>query len=268
MIVLDRRSTRHLVTPLARPWFRVRADQGEGPAPLAGLTTSPVGRVRELQCGEPGRSPRVEPGRSPTLLCRVKSGGHVRSQSVPLPRARVEDVRAAPRRGAQPDDHPTGIPPEQTRPQRRPAGPHPGPGNATGERVRGDGRRGPGGLNNPTTNQTSSRHGTLDNGRPGLDSRLPASDHENCVKVVVTTLRDGTRAFGGAPPQGTMGTHHAAPRAALLRERNEGRSAVHCCRPPHHPVALSAASAPPSPPRTARSAPGTASSSRSPGRRS
>ena len=52
---------------------------------------------------------------------------------------------------------------------------------------------------------------------PGIDSRLTAPDNENCVKVDVTTLRDGTRAFGGAPPQGAAGTAHA-PRTTLLRE--------------------------------------------------
>ena len=85
--------------------------------------------------------------------------------------------------------------------------------------MRGDARRRPGGLNNPTTDHTGINLQTKDNGRPGIVSRLPAPNHEKRVKVIVTTLRDGTRAFGGAPPQGAMGTGHAAPRAALLRER-------------------------------------------------
>ena len=84
--------------------------------------------------------------------------------------------------------------------------------------MRGDARRCPGGLNNPTTDSVRGDLKSMDNGRPGIDSRLTAPDHKNRVKVAVTTLRDGTRAFGGAPPQGAKETGHAAPRAALLRE--------------------------------------------------
>ena len=97
--------------------------------------------------------------------------------------------------------------------------------------MRGDGRRCPGGLNNPTTDPGGLNIETMDNGRPGIDSRLTAPDHKNCVKVVVTTLRDGTRAFGGAPPQGAK-DGHAAPRAALLRERWAARRTGGCPRRP------------------------------------
>ena len=64
----------------------------------------------------------------------------------------------------------------------------------------------PGRPHHPTTDPADRHIETLGNGRPGIDSRFTAPDHKIGVKVVVTTLRDGTRAFGGAPPQGAKGT--------------------------------------------------------------
>ena len=117
--------------------------------------------------------------------------------------------RSPHRRPAQADPTPSAALPARTRDETTPQG----------GRVRGDARLCPGGLHNPTTDPADRHIETLGNGRPGIDSRLTAPDHKIGVKVVVTTLRDGTRAFGGAPPQGAKGTAHAAPRAALLRER-------------------------------------------------
>ena len=86
--------------------------------------------------------------------------------------------------------------------------------------MRGDGRRCPGGLNNPTTDHTGSHLQTKDNGRPGIDLRLTAPDQKNRVKVVVTTLRDGRRRFAGGPPQGAMG------RTTPLRGRPSSGSGI------------------------------------------
>ena len=81
----------------------------------------------------------------------------------------------------------------------------------------------PGRPHHPTTDPADRNIETMDNGRPGIDSRLTAPDHKNCVKVAVTTLRDGPRRSAGGPPQGAKQTVHAAPRAAPLRERRDGR---------------------------------------------
>ena len=193
------------------------------------------------------------------------------------------DGRAALRSGAQPDDHPTGIPPKQTRPQRRPADPHPGPGNATGRasagrretmpgrpqqpdhrprrpKHRDPGQRPPGhrltahrtrprelregGSHNPSrrhprlrrrassgSEKTADRNiETMDNGRPGIGSRLTAhrsrpqelreggshnpSRRHPRLRRRASSGSDGDRPrSAGGPPQG------AVVRAALLRGR-------------------------------------------------
>ena len=191
-------------------------------------------------CGFGEGRPTLEPHSAGTPNFRSSAGAPPATKDRPLGIPRQDGTARSPE-GSTTHAHARGwrtagrhcaaVPnPTTTQPASRPSRPDPnaalpgapGQDNATGGPSAGRRETMPG--RPPQPNHRPDQQQPSDHGQRPPGRRLPAhrTRPHDCTKVVVTTLRDRPRRSAGGPPQGAMGTGHAAPRAALFRERWDG----------------------------------------------